>query len=186
MSIYPHKDAKGQLTGNYKVEVQLKGQRLRGTFKTLSEAQANELAFKHTLVHPSHAILTTTRSHDKRDAPKTLGQLLDKAAPSIWRGKSTEVQSLQRCLTTVSIIGPNKALGDLGTSDIDKVVDSLLASAPATVNRYLSALHRLLDWGKERKYVPEVPLFTWQTEDEGRIRWITEDEEHRLYKALGE
>ena len=51
-----------------------------------------------------------------------------------------------------------------------------------TINRYLSALHAVLAWGAKpsRGYVPTMPEFQWQDEDEGRIRYLTAEEETRL------
>ena len=86
----------------------------------------------------------------------------------------------------MGVIGSNKSLATLTPSDIDALVNSLLTKAPGTINRYLSAFHTMLAWGLDRGYIKSIPKFSWQTEEEGRIRWITEDEEHRLYKALGE
>ena len=185
MSIYPER-IRGKLTGRYKVEAQLKGQRLRDTCASLDLAKAKELQFKHDLVHGTVKTALSPRAFDKRDVPKTLGQLYDKAAPSIWRGMSTEAQSLQRSLACVNHIGPSTLLGSLDVSDIDELVDLLVDKSPATVNRYLSALHTLLAWARDRKYLQVIPMFPWQAEKEGRIRWITEIEEDSLYKALGE
>ena len=71
---------------------------------------------------------------------------------------------------------------------IDKAVLKLrrAGKAEATINRYLSALHAVLGWGAKpaRRYVPVMPEFSWQDEDEGRIRWITPEEEVRLIATL--
>ncbi len=73
----------------------------------------------------------------------------------------------------------------LSTLDIDRLISTITASkSDATVNRYLSALHTLLKWGMTRNYLKAIPSFTWQAEDEGRIRWITEAEEKQLFKHL--
>lgn len=181
MSIYPER-IKGTLTGRYKVEVQLKGKRLRGVHSTLENAKVLEVELKHSLVKGSPK---TPTPFDKRDTPRTLGQLYDKAIPSLWRGKSTEVQSLQRLLACVKQVGPPSPLASIDTTDIDELIDTMDDKSPATINRYLSALHTLLVWGRDRKYLSIVPMFAWQTEKEGRIRWITEEEEQSLYKALG-
>jgi integrase len=58
--------------------------------------------------------------------------------------------------------------------------------APGTINRYLSALHKVLAWGaaRGRQHVTVMPEFSWQDEDEGRIRYLSPDEETRLIATL--
>lgn len=184
MGIYPDKNKQGELTGKFCVELTHKGQRRRGKFPTLEEAKATQLAWGHEFLNASEATLAPIVPPSP---PKTLGYLFDMARQQIWRGKATEVQSLQRLEAVVAFFGRHKPLASLTTQDIDSLVGDLLAEREgSTVNRYLSALHKLLDWGKDRGLLKAVPTFSWQTESEGRIRWITEDEEEALYAALGD
>ena len=182
MSIYPDKDKQGKLTGQYRVEVQYKGTRARGRFVTLAEAQVADKQWKLELVSTKGSSSTKAPSRLK---PLTLGELFDHAKDTLWRGKTTEESSLQRCMATIAHLGADTALSSLTAVSIDSLIVSLQVSkADATVNRYLSALHTLLRWGVTRHYLLTIPPFTWQEEDEGRIRWITEEEETRLLSIL--
>ena len=58
---------------------------------------------------------------------------------------------------------------------------------PTTINRALSALIATLNKAVERKVISENPLAgrkAIKTDKKGVIRWLTEDEEKRLYKAI--
>lgn len=183
MGIYPDKNKHGELTGKFCVELTHKGQRRRGRFPTLEEARATQLAWGHEFLNATEAAPVTIIPPAP---PKTLGYLFDMAKHQIWRGKATEVQSLQRLEAVVAFFGRHKLLASLTTLDIDSLVGDLLSEREgSTVNRYLSTLHKLLEWGKDRGVLKAVPTFSWQTEAEGRIRWITEEEEQALYDALG-
>lgn len=184
MGIYPAKDRHGQLTGKFCVELTHKGVRRRGRFSTLEEAKTTQLAWGHEFLNATAAkpVIIVPPA-----PPKTLGYLFDMAKDQMWRGRATEVQSLQRLEACVSFFGRGKPLAAITTLEIDSLIGELLSDKEgSTVNRYLSTLHRLLDWGKERGVLKAVPTFSWQTEAEGRIRWITEDEEAALYEALGD
>lgn len=186
MAIYPDKKA-GKLTGRFRVEVQLDGKRCRGRFDDMKSAKAAELKWRLELT--SGSVPTTAKARvDPRGLPTTLGQLFDRSAREVFRGQKTAPQSLSRLAAAVAIVGREVDLNDLSPIDIKKLIATLLDEdkAPATVNRYLSALHSLLAWGAEDKLLKVVPTFNWQSESEGRIRWITPEEEDRLLKAITE
>lgn len=66
-------------------------------------------------------------------------------------------------------------------SELDK------GNQPTTVNRALSALMAALNKAVERKVISENPLAgrkAIKTDKKGIIRWLSEDEEQRLYAAL--
>ena len=179
MAIYADKKD-GRPTGRWRVEVQKGRQRARGRFDSLEQAKAAE-ALWH-LEMPQSA----PERDDKRGAPKTLSALIEKAQGTLWRGKASGELQETRLNAIAKIIGGSKPLVSLGTTDLDTVVLSLLDDdlEPSTVNKYLSALHKLLVWGSERKWVSEIPVFPWQDEEGGRIRWLTEDEELHLYRLV--
>ena len=184
MAIYADKNRAGELTGKFRVELQSKGQRYRGTFSSIKDAQDNEDLWRKGITQPTPPL--KTRGFDPRGNPKTLGELYAKAAPILWSGTTTEEQALARCKASVDLIGSDRPLSTLSTLHLDGLVVNLAEDkSPATINRYLSALHKLLDWGQARKYLSSVPQFPWNREEEGRIRWLSEAEEDGLLKALG-
>jgi integrase len=165
--------------------VQLNGRRLRGRFDTLEQARVAEQEWKRKLA--SGDTERATLREDNRGAPKTLLQLLAKAAPLLWNGSDHGIDAEGKVRRIAARLGDPR-LSDLNTGHVDDLILWLRQEgrSPATVNRYLSALHRVLNWGhaKGRAYVPVVPEFTWQDEDEGRIRWLSWEEERRLCETL--
>jgi integrase len=184
MAIYPDKKGK-QLTGRFRVEVQLDGRRMRGRFDTIDEARQREVEWKGKLAAGDTEDATVR--DDLRGAPKTLSQLLAKASPLVWNGSDHGEVCGLRVRKIIGWLGDTR-LSDLSTSYLDDLVLRLRAEgrSPATINRYLSALHVILDWGhaRGRAYIPVMPDFSWQDEDEGRIRYLTQDEEQLLSFTL--
>jgi integrase len=188
MSIYPDKK-NGVVTGRWRVEVQLGQFRKRGRFETMAEAKEAELTWRRELAagEVEDAILRADQT-----APKTLSHLLARAAPLLWDKDKHGILSVKKVEWFIKECG-DPQLARWPTDCIDKAVLKLrkLGKAEGTINRYLSALHAVLGWGAKpgRRYVPVMPEFAWQEEDEGRIRWLTPEEEHRLIatlRALGE
>jgi integrase len=175
----------GKLTGRFRVEVQLAGQRLRGRFNSMEEAKKAEAAMKRQLL--SGDTEGATARDDLRSDPRTLSQLLAKAAPMLWNGSEHGLVCDRKIRTIIEEVG-DPTLADLDTRYVDTVMAWLRegAKSPATVNRYLSALHAVLKWGaaKGRRYVPELPEFQWEVEDEGRTRSISPAEEAELIRHL--
>jgi integrase len=108
--------------------------------------------------------------------------------PLIWEpGSGHGALSEKKVQWIINACGDTR-LSNIPGEYVDTAIAKLRAAgkAPGTINRYLSALHKVLDWGAKpsRRYVPVMPEFQWQDEDEGRIRWLTPDEERRLIATL--
>ena len=183
MSIYPDKK-NGILTGRWRVEVQLDGLRKRGRFSTHKDAQDAERKWTAELVSGETTDATVRAD---QTSPKTLLRLLAKAAPLLWNGSEHGQLSEVKVRWIAEHCG-DILLARLTTDYIDSVILKLRAAgrAPGTINRYLSALHAVLGWGAKRgrQYVAVMPDFSWQDEDEGRIRYLTPGEEYRLIATL--
>lgn len=109
--------------------------------------------------------------------------MLAKGSPLIWNGSSHGLNCERQIQAIIGLIR-DLAPDEVTTTDIDDIVIKLRegGSSPGTVNRYLAALHALLKWGasKGRGYLTEMPEFSWQDEDDGRIQVVTLLEEARL------
>jgi integrase len=183
MSIYPDKKG-GLVTGRWRVEVQLGGLRKRGRFDTMAEGRAAEKRWTAELARGDTA---DTTLRPARLTPRTLSQLVAKAAPMLWDRSGHGELSVKKVRWIIDHCG-DPQLDRIPGDFVDRVVVALRKAnkAPATINRYLSALHAVLGWGAKqgRRYVPILPEFSWQDEDEGRIRYLTQDEEVRLLATL--
>lgn len=179
MAIYPDKKD-GKLTGRFRVEVQKDGQRARGRFDTLKEAQEAEAQW--LIQMPTKTVVR----EDKRGVPKTLQDLWEKNGGALWHGQKDRDNARRRLEKAIVILGAKTRLEDLTTDRLDTLVARLFDDdiQGTTINKYLSVLHKLLAWGHTRKWVGELPAFPWQQDNEGRIRWLTVDEEEGLNRLL--
>lgn len=177
MPIYPDKKG-GKLTGRFRVEVQRGKLRYRKRFDTYEEALKKE-AWAKTC--PIEHLIGPVRE-DNRGRPKTVQALVSRLVDAFYPddgGWGTICRS--RLSIMLPWIGATE-LSLLTTEHLDTVVSKLKdrSMSPATINRYLSPLSKLLRAAEERKWLQGVPPIPWQDEDEGRIRWLTEEEEEAL------
>jgi integrase len=185
MAIYADKKD-NKLTGRWRVELQLDGQRVRDRFDTLEEARAFEAKTRRDMASGKVPQKAKVRV-EKRDGIETLDQLCRAAQGHLWAGTSSERLSLLRLEAAVRLIGPSRSIESITITDIDRMVKLLRdrESAPGTINRYLSAINMALKWAHKRGHrTGPLPELAWQDEDEGRIRWITLPEEASLMSLL--
>lgn len=185
MPIYPDRK-NGKLTGRFRVEATRGSAKKRGRANSLPEAKALEKSFIRELE-------TGTPAPVIRIAQKVLGTSLAearrKADGLLWAGQSTEVRSFQKLDRILSLWGDTVIVDDIDANKVDELITFLRGEecSEATINRYLSCVSKFLRWCKERGHRRrELPAIDWRTEDEGRIRWLTYQEEARLLKLLPE
>jgi len=75
----------------------------------------------------------------------------------------------------------------INTSSIDQYTGHLKVTLkPASVNRKLTNLHSLLKYAYDREMIVKMPKFSWEKEDNEKIRWVSTQEEQELLQALPE
>lgn len=124
-----------------------------------------------------------TRYNSSLEKPVTLRQLYTKAYPILWKGSWaktvwTNLEEADEIMGRPKIEDVNTAL----IEDYKQALSQLVA--PATVNRKMNALHKLLKWAYQRDYIARMPVFTWNKEDNTRVRWLKPEEEEQLFKLL--
>jgi len=176
----------GKLTGRYRVELQLGGQRLRKRFDSLQEAKDYEAAARVEMASGRMPSEARTRL-EKGPVVSTLQELCRACEGHLWAGDASERQAHQRLEGACKILGPLMLIESVTIADTDRLVKVLRdkGTAHGTINRYLSALNQALKWATKHKHrTSPLPELSWQDEDEGRIRWITPAEEARLIELL--
>ena len=119
-----------------------------------------------------------------REAPVTLKELVRKSGNTIWQGKAYHKSAISNLCDAVEILG-NPPLNQIDTEMIDDYISVISATVkPATVNRKLSNLHTLLKFARDRGWLETIPKFTWQPEENERIRWLSADEEKQLLSLM--
>ncbi|MFC0686478.1 tyrosine-type recombinase/integrase [Novosphingobium clariflavum] len=192
MSIYEEKRG-GVPTGRYRVEVTVNGQRRRKNATSLSEARRfqNELTAQLSNSPPPKC------PSPKPEAPKlpTLAEARKRAEGILWFGQSTELESFRKLDRIISVWGDDMAVDAIDSNKVDDLIATLRsegrkgrrkgAMSEATLNRYLSTVSAFLKFCKRRDLRQKVlPELEWRDEDEGRIRWLTYDEEDTLLELL--
>lgn len=191
MAIYPDKK-NGKLTGRWRVELQSKGRRYRERHNDLAAAKKDEERVKAAWAKGLEVEKTSVRVEVK-DPCKSLERLAKNANGILWRDQASELNTWKRIERILRIL-PGATVDSLTTPDLDRLADVLQKgsdggpkASDSTINRYLSHLHKLMDHGASRGYRRENPeplVFPWREESEGRIRWLTYEEEAKLQELL--
>lgn len=182
MAIYPDKKD-GKLTGRFRVELQKGKLRYRKRWDTYAEAQADEAA-----------VLKAWEAGEAPPAPggaagapevHTIASVVPLARGKLWVGSSTELVNFRHVEIAGEVFGAHKRLDAIDTHCVDAFISHLAkkGKADGTINRHLSHLKTFLTWAKSRGYrtVPVTDIeFSWRKESEGRIRWITAEEQEAM------
>ena len=187
MAIYPERNKSGKLTGFFRIEVQKGKERLRGRAESMAEAKGIEEALKERLATGATCAAPKRRSAPEAAPSPTLREAADRARGTLWSGQSTEAESLRKLDRVIKLVGEGVRVDELDMNKVDELVVSLKDAGvkDSTVNRYLSCVSAFLKFCKKRGLRNvEVPEIEWRDEDEGRIRWLTYEEETRLCELL--
>jgi len=194
MPVYPDKK-NGAPTGRWRVEIQKAGQRYRQRHDDMKTAKADEARVLE-LFRSTGSLGGSNVAERKDPRLPTIAFSIKEASGQLWEGKASERTAWAHMDVIAEILGRETLLDDVTTQSMDKVIRELLKGSESrkpvsdpTVNRYLSHFHTFLDWckGRGHRTVPvSETVFAWRDEDEGRIRWITQDEERQLEILLPE
>ena len=105
--------------------------------------------------------------------------------------KGWEKLQSKRADNIITMLGRGMLVTEINDSHIENLVDTLedRGFAPATINRYLSAISKMLRFASQRQsiyHLDRVPHIEWQTENNGRERYLEPLEEQEIIKILTE
>jgi integrase len=122
----------------------------------------------------------------KTKTPETLTELLRIAGKALWRGKAYEVTAYRNVQHFINAVG-DLPLTAIRTTTIDDFVDEVTGTIKdSTVNRKLTNVHSILKYAHDREWIKVMPKFQWKAEEEGRVRWLTAEEEVTMFEKLAE
>ena len=89
------------------------------------------------------------------------------------------------------MLGKGMLVTEVNDTHIGNLVDTLedRGFAPATINRYLSSISKMLRFANQRQsiyHLDRVPHIEWQKEDNGRERYLEPMEEKEIIRLLTE
>ncbi len=165
-----------QRSGSFVVDVSANGKRKRITCATLEDAQSISGKLKVAvsgIIEPQGW---------------TLQEALTQCQSAVWHGKSGEEAAVRNSECAIQFFGVNTKLDDITTDWVDAWIARLkqIGNSNGTVNRKLAALSKLMSYAHRRGKVKAKPHLERQLESEGRIRYLTQEEEVRGLALLSQ
>lgn len=105
--------------------------------------------------------------------------------------KGWEKLQSKRAEKVIEMLGKGMLVTEVNDTHIGNLVDTLedRGFAPATINRYLSSISKMLRFANQRQsiyHLDRVPHIEWQKEDNGRERYLEPMEEKEIIRILTE
>ena len=178
----------------WQVDFVSRGVRYRGQFDTLEAGETWEQETRLNLKKGLPTLHGPARTHTSTtDSPyATLGPLLaytmEQHAPEGWKGCKAERGLVRRGQAVVDHFGPLTRVDTITRLEIDTYVRTLKQerNTGGTINRKLAALSKLFTVALGLGVISQKPMIRRQKESEGRLRWLTKDEEHALIRTFNQ
>ena len=105
--------------------------------------------------------------------------------------KGWEKLQSKRAEKVIEMLGKGMLVTEVNDTHIGNLVDTLedRGFAPATINRYLSSISKMLRFANQRQsiyHLDRVPHIDWQKENNGRERYLEPMEEKEIIRLLTE
>ena len=164
----------------YQASLLINSQRLRKQFasRELAEAWALECKINHLRGRDVTASVT--------EGSRSWEELRKLTHARFWKDTKGEQTSMLNSMSAVKFFGPSNLVEYIRADKIDAYVAFLQDSGNSngTINRKLAALSKMLKLALEREWILKVPALHRKKEYEGRMRWVTKDEERTLLRTL--
>ena len=163
--------------GRFIVDVTVNNTRKTAVVRTLEDA----ITIRQELT--SQLELSTTPASKQREG-WTLQDTFDRTLSNTWIGTGGEAAAKRNGEAALRYFGKDMGVTQITTAGIDAYVDSLVKinNSDATINRKLSALSTMLKTAYDRGQLSILPRMPRRKEREGRIRFLSSDEEIELLK----
>lgn len=105
--------------------------------------------------------------------------------------KGWEKLQSKRGEKVIEMLGRGMLVTEVNDTHIAQIVDTLedRGFAPATINRYMSSISKMLRYANQRQsiyHLDRMPHIEWQSEDNGRERYLEPIEEKEIIRILTE
>lgn len=132
-----------------------------------------------------HALKLLKLGEYDKDDPHTIGGMVKVMLETEWSTANCKSHDWfeRNCRLIMTYFKPNTPLSEIDSQDITEYVLYLKEerhSANGTINRKLAALSKLLKVAEERGYINSRPVIRRQREPEGRLRFLSEQEEQDM------
>lgn len=186
MGIYAKKNAKGQPTGKWTVELMIHGERQRRTANSLVEARQIEASMKLGEAVPKMPVGGQIGAREPETAYNVAW--LFGMADTIYKAAKDRKQSVARLQACCEILGSHTPLMAVRTIQLDGVVKVLEGRGLGanTIHRYLSAISGGLRYCLERDIIAGMPRVPWPAATPGKTGVLQDADEAKLIGWLEE
>ena len=172
----------GKKSNRFMADFMVKGVRYRRQWPTYEEAASWEAELKKRirLGIPYTELLEGTGDFI------TLGELCDKTMVRYWEGTANEKAQRSNIKLLLEHYGQDYDVSQLDVAAIDTFIFALEKQglAKATINRRLSSLSKVLTFGVDRGFLTHKPKIEQKKLSNGRMRFLTEEEEYEIIDIL--
>jgi site-specific recombinase XerD len=111
---------------------------------------------------------------------------MERTRERYWKGSKSEHTAVHNAQMVVNILGPTRSPASIGTAQVEGLIGELRSRrlSDATINRKLASLSKMLRHGSNLGIIPKVPFIGRLRESQGRIRWLSQEEEAAVLARL--
>lgn len=171
---------------SWQVSLTQDGKRIRKQFPSPHEAERWEAEARAMILRGERVNVSTSG----RSGPSmTLDQLREATWTRVWSAKGDDSKArlpYRNAERIINIIGRDTPISQVTSPMISEARHALLeqGKAPATANRHVAALSRMLSLAEECGWVESKPKCKLESErGNARMRWLSMDEERRLIET---
>jgi len=157
------------------VDVTVQGKRRTATCDSYDQAVARR-----------YELLSGAQQAHSGQRAWTLGEAYRRTKDREWKGTRSESKAVANAKQAVDFFGWDTRLDSITTDSVDQYVEHMegLGSSNATINRKLAALSKMFTVAHRRGGVGIKPHFPRKREAQGRIRFLTQEEERALLRTM--
>jgi integrase len=172
-------------SSGFTVSVSRNGLRYRRSFEHRDDAELWEAKAKVALLQDE---VPEGCPPAARHPVLTLGRLAEVVYDHVWSGTKGEVTATINSNFVVEALGADKDIREIGVADGDILVRACreAGNGPATINRKLAALSKMLSFAASRGWIKAKPQFERMKESEGRVRFMSRLEYEQVLSDLSE
>lgn len=166
----------------YCVDVTVAGRRKTSTAANLTEALVRREELTAALQSGAQAPTPTATQQ------WTLEKGVQTTINTRWRGSKAEHSATQNATRALEFFGKDTLLDDIDAEWLDRYVEWLVnrGNSNGGINRKLAALSTIFSTAVDRGGAQRRPKMPRQREGQGRIRWLTNEEEYRMLHLLSQ
>jgi integrase len=104
-----------------------------------------------------------------------------------WKGTRNERNAHRHTEFLIGYFGKDRHVSSFTTADVQALIRDLRdehKNTSATINRKLAALSKLLTFAQDQGFLQKVPKIGFLKERQGRIRFLSKEEEAKILDAL--